>query len=234
MAPLFIIDGYNLLHAAGLARASYGPGDLEQCRQRLLGLVASGLSPKQRTRTIVVFDAKDPAIPDSPPSEQQGMLVWFAEGSGDADEVIERLIAAHTAPRRLCVVSGDRRLQRAARRRRAQFVDSEAFLRQLLISRRRTEPPPQDPCPKQSGVVTPAELTYWLREFSDVDPQQVKDEFNGLPPATQAPMGADHDLRGSGRHCPGNCVGRDELEDELAFWEQRLEELLDNEPRADD
>ena len=34
-----VIDGYNLMHAAGLARATYGPGDLERCH------TAVGASP---------------------------------------------------------------------------------------------------------------------------------------------------------------------------------------------
>ena len=33
--PYHLIDGYNLLHAAGLAREKYGPGDLERALARL-------------------------------------------------------------------------------------------------------------------------------------------------------------------------------------------------------
>ncbi len=58
MTPRLIIDGYNLMHAAGLALRSYGPGELEACRQRLLQLLSDRLPLTQRRRTRVVFDAR--------------------------------------------------------------------------------------------------------------------------------------------------------------------------------
>ncbi|HCK52509.1 MAG TPA: hypothetical protein DIC23_04775, partial [Planctomycetaceae bacterium] len=53
-----LIDGYNLLHAAGFARKRYGPGQFEKCRQRLLQGLADRLSGEQRGRATVVFDAQ--------------------------------------------------------------------------------------------------------------------------------------------------------------------------------
>ena len=47
-----LIDGYNLMHAAGFARVRYGPGDLERCRLRLLNLVA-GLELPDAGRVLV-------------------------------------------------------------------------------------------------------------------------------------------------------------------------------------
>ena len=61
--PFHIIDGYNLLHAAGLGRPTYGPGDLERCRNRLLSFLRTHLRAAERARTTVVFDARD-APPD--------------------------------------------------------------------------------------------------------------------------------------------------------------------------
>ena len=57
-APFLIVDGYNLLHAAGLARMLYGPGDLERARQRLLSLLAERLRSDERRRCRIVFDAQ--------------------------------------------------------------------------------------------------------------------------------------------------------------------------------
>ena len=48
MADLYLFDGYNLLHAAGLARANYGPGDLERARTALLLKVSDGLDDADR------------------------------------------------------------------------------------------------------------------------------------------------------------------------------------------
>ncbi|MFO1022444.1 MAG: NYN domain-containing protein [Planctomycetales bacterium] len=54
-----IIDGYNLLHAAGFAKRRYGPGGLHKSRQQLLRFLLRSLSPAERDQTIVVFDARD-------------------------------------------------------------------------------------------------------------------------------------------------------------------------------
>ena len=45
-----IIDGYNLLHAAGLAQKKYGQGELEQAREKLPELFgrSSGLDEQRR------------------------------------------------------------------------------------------------------------------------------------------------------------------------------------------
>ena len=59
----------------------------------------------------------------------------FASQDEDADTVIERLVAADSAPKRLTVVSSDHRLQRAAHRRKATAVDSDVWFAQLLRDR---------------------------------------------------------------------------------------------------
>lgn len=129
--PYFIIDGYNLLHAAGLARRRYGPGQLERCRARLLDFLATHLTDPELERTTVVFDAAD-APPDLPRHlTVGGMSIRFAAAGKDADDTIEELIAAHSAPRQILVVSSDHRLQRSAQKRRGAFTDSEDFVLEL-------------------------------------------------------------------------------------------------------
>src|ERR1700733_474484 len=90
--PYFIIDGYNLLHAAGLARRRYGPGQLERCRARLLEFLVTHLTDPELERTTVVFDAAD-----APPGLPRhfvvgGMTIRFAAAGKDADDTIEELI----------------------------------------------------------------------------------------------------------------------------------------------
>jgi len=121
-----LIDGYNLLHAAGFARDRYGPGQFEKCRRRLLQGLADRLTDLQRARTTVVFDAQQ--APDDVPSIQQfaGISVVFSVGS-DADSLIEAMLAQHSAPRQVVVISSDHRLQNAASRKRASWMDSDKF-----------------------------------------------------------------------------------------------------------
>ncbi len=162
-----LIDGYNLLHAAGLIGRRLGPGGLERARGALLGLLAASLTPEEAARTIVVFDAGEEAPRDRPRSERwHGIQVQYSPPGEEADDVLERLIAADSAPRHLTVVSGDHRLQRAARRRKATAVSSEDWLSELK-RRRRTEPS-QLPAPasaKPTGPLSADEVEGWLKEF---------------------------------------------------------------------
>jgi uncharacterized protein len=126
-----IIDGYNLMHAVGLARRTYAPGQLQRCRTQLLRYLAGHLAAPERERTTVVFDAGE-APPDLPRQTMAaGMRVCFASPGKEADDTIEELIAAHSSPRQIRLVSSDHRLQRSARRRRGEFVDSEDFANEL-------------------------------------------------------------------------------------------------------
>ena len=129
--PYHLIDGYNLLHAAGLARARYGPGDLERARVALLLKIADGLSEDDRGRTTVVFDAAEPPTNVSDHLRFRELSVLFAVGFPDADTLIEDLIRRHASPRQLRVVSDDLRIKAAGRRRGSQAVSTEAFLARL-------------------------------------------------------------------------------------------------------
>ena len=55
--PFWIIDGYNLMHAAGMARQHYGPHELERRRNLFLAFLNTHLSEVELPRTCVVFDA---------------------------------------------------------------------------------------------------------------------------------------------------------------------------------
>lgn len=175
--PYLIIDGYNLLHAAGLARAAYAQGDLQRQRHQLLVRLAGSLSTEERQRCTVVFDAID--APTGLPLEYQheGIAVLFAEPGHEADEVIEQLVARHSAARNLVVVSGDHRLQRAARSRRAACLDSEAFLTRLSRRGGAEETTSRsnqsgDSAAKTSPASDP-NIAYWLREFGPIDIESI-------------------------------------------------------------
>lgn len=163
--PFLIIDGYNLLHAAGLARRSYGPRDLEVCRKRLLLQLAGRLAPAIVERTTVVFDAFSREDNSQRHQVCHALQVVFAPAGTDADTEIERRIARHDAPRQLLIVSSDHRLQRAAKRRRCQVVDSEDFWAEL------EEETGGQPVP-DGGISDNPGTAFWLQEFGDaVDPR---------------------------------------------------------------
>jgi len=142
-----LIDGYNLLHAAGLAKAKYAPGELERRRARLLAKLRDLLDPAQLPRTTVVFDARINPPPDRPDPPSGPITVIFAPRDREADDVVEELLAKHSVPQQVLVVSSDHRLHKAARRRGATAVDSEEFLDELEVDHhvRATNPPPVTP-----------------------------------------------------------------------------------------
>lgn len=167
-ARFLLIDGYNLLHAAGMARQEYGPGDLQRCRERLLRYLAGKLTPAEIARTTVIFDARDPP-PDRPNEvRMRGIQVLFANPGGDADVVIQEWLEKHSAPKRVTLVSSDRVLQRAARRARADFVDSEEFFERLERRRRPGGPHRDDSDAKPVDGLSAAEAAEWMRFFGDM------------------------------------------------------------------
>ncbi len=160
-----LIDGYNLLSAVGILGRGVGPGSLHRARLALLNFLAESLEPQEISRTTVVFDAADPP-PGLPRTvDHRGLSVRFASQYEDADTLIEELIRADSAPRRLTVVSSDHRLQRAARRRRARAVDSHVWYGEIVRGReqrRRSTPdvPARPPVP-----LLEEDVNYWIRQF---------------------------------------------------------------------
>ena len=150
----FLIDGNNLIHALG----AIGPDVGRQGLCRILEPLAS-----RGERVCVVFDG-------APPPEQ--MAQQFHEGPVEAvfaaprtaDDVILERIADSSAPRRLVVVSTDREIRQAARRRRCQGHKSEPFA-ELLLRLERQQPRIDHEPPEKRHGLTPEQTEAWLKEF---------------------------------------------------------------------
>lgn len=90
--------------------------------------------------------------------------VIFAGFHKDSDSVIEEKIKANTAPRRLTVVSSDRRLRKAAAVRKATAVKSEDFWEEVQKELRRGKPRKKEPKGKKEGL-TEGETQQWMDLF---------------------------------------------------------------------
>jgi uncharacterized protein len=165
-----LIDGYNLMFAAGWMPRGTGPGALQRARRGLLNYLADHLPADEVRETMVVFDAKHapPAVEHE--FEYRGLRVRFAHDQEEADDLIELLIRQHSTPRQLQVITSDLRLRIAAQRRRAKAVKSEDWLDQL--ERRPMTPVPPAPRGEPSAQPfrhVPAlerdEVWEWLNEF---------------------------------------------------------------------
>ena len=156
----FLIDGYNLLRAVQKYDAYADLTDVQLCRYLADFLRAV------RDRGTIIFDGI------GPPDKRElmgirGLEIRFSGEKSDADSCIERKIEENTAPKRLFVVSSDRRLRAAAARRKAKSVPVDVFwptLCKALESGPKIAPEPRE---KQKGI-TDHETDAWM-DYFDMD-----------------------------------------------------------------
>ena len=129
--PTILVDTYNVLHVTGVLPpelAGPSPRDLAvliaQSRwgHRDAWLVCDGAPPGSR-KSGGVIRQRVPGV--------DRVTLVFAGPGRDADSAIERHIERDSAPKSLLVVSSDRRILKAARKRRAITLTSESFLERL-------------------------------------------------------------------------------------------------------
>ncbi|MDD5326416.1 MAG: NYN domain-containing protein [Phycisphaerae bacterium] len=152
-----IVDGHNLLHSINKADPDSGSvSDVQLCRA--IGKYLRLINEKGE----VVFDGTGPRD-KSGFDNIDNLEVSFAGARSDADTVIEDKIKANTAPKRLTIVSSDRRLRDAARKRKATVEKSLDFWDNLCkqLSRKRGIAEPKG---KRHGL-TDGETDLWLKIF---------------------------------------------------------------------
>jgi predicted RNA-binding protein with PIN domain len=162
-----LIDGYNLLHAMGVISGRAGPLGLEKARLRLLGLLRGTYGPEEASRVTVVFDAAGALPGATEVQDYKGIRVRFAVRQQEADDLIEYLIGHDSAPKNLQVVSDDRRIQQAARRRQCVVTGCEDYL--AWLGRHRRQQRGQRAAPGKPERVSAAEAERWLEEFGDLE-----------------------------------------------------------------
>ena len=179
-----IIDAYNLIFQCGLEGAKRTPASITNSRGRLIQLLSGLLPSEQIAKTTIVFDAK--RLPKQEPqieSRKHGIRILFAVGYESADEMIEELIAAHSHPKDLLVVSSDHRIQNAATRRKAKAIDSDVWLDKIEKQHDHRANQPQGSATgsvKQTPTTKPVDSEVksldWKAEFG-VDNQQASEEL---------------------------------------------------------
>jgi predicted RNA-binding protein with PIN domain len=154
---MILVDGYNLLHALGMAPRPGGMS-LERARVRFAEWLAIEMGPRV-SLLKVVFDGRDRGGPNE--HQHRGVRMIFSAGE-KADDLIERMIRDEPNPARLTVVSSDSRIAHAARRRGCAAQTCGEFLDSL-------SPPPRAPSSameKPEKPDTPGdEIDEWLKAF---------------------------------------------------------------------
>ncbi len=119
-----IVDAYNVVHQTGVLPPGLAGMDVAELamvlpRTRFAGdlvtLVCDGIPA-----------AGQPRVADRP-----GVRVRYAGGGMSADDLIAAMVNRSSAPRSLTIVSSDREVQRAGRRRRCGVLPSDEFLRRI-------------------------------------------------------------------------------------------------------
>ena len=154
---MFIIDGHNLLHSIQKTdESSESISDVQLCR-----IVGRYLKLAGETGEII-FDGTGPRD-KSGFDNISNLEVFFAGLGTDTDTIIEDKIRANTAPKRLSIVSSDRRLRKAAQVRKATVVKSQVFWNNLQkqLSRKKGI---REPAAKRQGL-TDGETKQWLEFF---------------------------------------------------------------------
>jgi hypothetical protein len=176
MSLLLLIDGYNVLAPIAPPGGRPDPGWLQRERLQLIRRLAQHLDDPVRKRTCLVFDAANPPADRPDRLEMDGIDVRFAVGYPEADDLLEQIIAEHSAAKQLAVVSSDQRVQTAARRRGSQVFEAQRWLDDLLrgvtrlaistTGQRRagqgSQPAGDD---KPEPLPTGDDVQGWIREF---------------------------------------------------------------------
>ena len=153
-----VIDGYNLLRAVQKTEE-----DLADLIEAGLCRIISEYLTHVRDHGHIYFDGIGP-----PDKTRLGGLtnleVYFTGKHIDADSAIEQKILDNTAPKSLIVVSSDRRIKAAARKRKANPLSSEIFWQDLITQLGRNTKPSQEPKEKRQGL-TEKETDQWLDAF---------------------------------------------------------------------
>ncbi|MEM9367016.1 MAG: NYN domain-containing protein [Planctomycetota bacterium] len=202
MPIALLIDGYNIIAPVAAPRkprslpAASSPGHnpakwLQRERTILIERLATHLPASVRENTCVVFDAK--THPAGSPNHivSSEIEIRFAVDHPEADDLIEELIASHSVPKSLTVVSSDHRIQAAARRRKCVYFDSQNWFDHLLDGdlliakippRRKTQASPtkapSPPAPQRSRT-TAREIPDAAPEIDDVTLSRLLREHGG-------------------------------------------------------
>ncbi len=168
-----IVDGYNVLHTSRWLRSPWkGVDRSELCR--LLGRLARHTSEK----ISVVFDAM-PSEPDVGGGKALDVEVIFSGHGRTADDVIIQMVNSTTGPRDLTVVSSDRQIKAAARRRGCKTRGAGEFVKAASAELARAQREKnREPGQKEKGL-TRQETDQWLSEFG-IDPNEDDDPYERM------------------------------------------------------
>ncbi|MHC4841924.1 MAG: NYN domain-containing protein [Planctomycetota bacterium] len=127
---MYVIDGYNLLHA--LARHSGAlPSDDDRARARLIELLAH-ISKRESTPVRIYFDGTTPSNIGAGDHAHAGVTIRFCGADSEsADRAVCDYVENSHTPRKLIVVSSDRAIAGACKSAGARNMTSQKMAEKL-------------------------------------------------------------------------------------------------------
>lgn len=175
---MLLIDTYNVLQTTGVLPpelAGPEPADLAD-------LIAHSRYRGREAR--LVCDGKRPK---GAPALRSGLIRTIYAGPGvEADSRIEEMIARSSAPKKLLVVSSDRRLRKAAAKRKCGWMDSVWFLDELAADANSgPRAPGGKPGFTRKVPLRPEEVRRWAEEFGPEAERLVQAAGEARPQGTR-------------------------------------------------
>ena len=168
-----IIDGYNVLHASRWLRSSRKGLD----RAAFCRLLAT-LAGRRSEKITVVFDAL-PARGDTAITRTLPVKVVYSGHDRTADDVIIQMIKASTGPRDLTVVSSDRRIRSAAKRRGCKTKPAGEFIRAFDAELNQAKKHASQEPPEKHQGLDQDQRRQWMDEFG-FDDDDEDDPYEGM------------------------------------------------------
>lgn len=168
---MLVIDAYNFL-LSSLPRELAGMEVLELCR--LLDR-----SPWRRGPMLVVCDGNPK--PNALASPVASVELIYSGKPGSADDVIVKQVNASHTPRSITVVTNDRTVAAACKRRKCRCVGCKEFGHELLqgMARQAASMPVRElmrvKASPGASVMSQAEIEKWAAYFK-IDPGQVREK----------------------------------------------------------
>lgn len=153
-----IVDCYNVLHLT-MPPMLAGLGEAGLCHALARTTWAASGGPI----TVVADGRPKPLGVEASPVAEVDLI--YSGSHRSADDLIIDLINADSAPRRLTVVSSDRVIRAATRRRRARDLTSEDFINQLCEQLRKHAQGPPPPGRPHFAPLPPELVQRWKNAF---------------------------------------------------------------------
>lgn len=165
---IYLIDGHNLIGKMENIELS-DPDDEEKLIRRL----QSWSSSVEKKQVMVVFDSGlfGGVVPHL---SSYGVQVQYARRGQKADDVLIRFLKDLRNPQAYTLVTSDREIIAAAKRRRVGYITSEEFviLLQGVEAKRKVEKrKPKPPVNPDQVALSEQEVNAWLNEFEQAAPR---------------------------------------------------------------